>query len=107
MVAVSLLLALGAQNVKAAPPASGVKVLTAGDPINICGEGQVGNPTKVLFEVPSDKRLEIDYGSVSTSGTLEVGEQLAISIETIAGGNPGRFLVGEMLGPPVSTRTRV
>lgn len=101
MVGVSLLLTLGARNVTAAPPASAVKVLTVGDPINICGEGQLGDPNKVLFEVPSDKRLEIEYGSISASGTLEEGERLVISIETIAGGNPGRFLVGELLGPPV------
>jgi hypothetical protein len=93
VVGVCALLVLGAQRGAAA-------AIKGPQPINICGLGQVGNPSTVLFNVPVDTRLEIEYGSIHPGeGLLVDGQRVTVTIGTIAGGAEGHFLVGEIEGP--------
>ena len=98
---VPMLLALGVLQAVGAPPVANVRIIDERTPITICGDGQTGNPSKVLFEVPEDRRLEIEFASMRSVGSLADGAGVVIGIRTVVGGIQGDFFVGKIQGPPI------
>ena len=67
--------------------------------INVCATlGPFSGSSQLIYGVPSDMMLVIEYSSIDPVDTLDDGEFVQVQIRTTAGGMEGTFFAGKVLG---------
>ncbi len=76
-----------------------VTSLDTSTPINACATlRQFAGPDQLIYSVPSDMALTIEYSSIDAVDSLDDGNFIQIQIKTTVGGVEGEFLAGKISG---------
>ncbi|MDJ0740354.1 MAG: hypothetical protein QNJ91_11585 [Gammaproteobacteria bacterium] len=76
-----------------------VAAIDASAPVNACAIlGPFSGAEQLIYSVPPDMALAIEYGAIDPVDTLDEGEFVQVQITTTAGGVEGVFFVGKVSG---------
>ena len=68
-------------------------------PVNACATlNPFSGGQQLIYSVPSDMTLAIEYSTIDLLDTLEDGDFVQVNIKTTVGGLEGRFFAGKVLG---------